>query len=792
MLYEQSVVDSKKLQKLDQFLTFLEHRFLTLEATGSDKINHTKKGTCAQIDQPGQSIDIARWKLPKHIELADPNFDKAGKIDLLLGAEHYYDIMQDKHLSLALTEEDKVDQQITKFWELDSFSTDTLCLSPLEKQCEMHFLQNIQTAIDKKPIVSLPFMDNASALGRVVILRHDDSFLWKNCYCEIHKLRQVMTHKYVFTADIEKMYRQIWIKPEDQYFQTIVWRNDPSEDLRYYRLKTVTYGTKAAPYLATKCLQHIAQKGRKEYPNGAAALENDFYVDDCLTGAETIPEALQRQQQLNKLLQKSGFKLRKWCTNNYQVLQGVPREDITSNVQLEETSYEDYTIKTLGITWTPTTDHLCGKTEIATKANISRRDVVCNESKIFMQHLTKEGYGYKDDLPAHLQEEWKRYREELKVLNTIKVPRHIYSGKTPVTAEIHTFVDASEKAYGAAVYIRATYKDKRRTIQLLCAKSHLAPINTITLPRLELKAAVLGAQLTSKIKEDLAMKNASTYYWSDSRIVLSWINCSSSIRDKFVATRVATIHELSIPKQWRHVASEHNAADVLSRGMTASKFAEHAMWFYGPMFLHGSSSTWPAPFIATNEELIIMNPPKVSQPSVMTITKEEDIIYTIQHNNSFNKLLRVIAYMMRFRRKKKYISHTIEFEEIMEARKIVFRNIQNIDFKDDIKHLKRQRETLKGSSINSLSPFLDQNGILRVGGRLEAANISFDSKHPILLPYNDPVVKMILVQIHKDNMHCGPQALLTTSRQQFWILKGKTMARSTVKPVSSALKLSQN
>ncbi|XP_070132588.1 uncharacterized protein [Drosophila bipectinata] len=779
MLYEQSIVDLKKLQKLDQFLTFLEHRFLTLEATGSDKINHTKKGTCAQIDQPGQSIDINRWKLPKHIELADPNFDKTGRIDLLLGAEHYYDIMQDKHLSLALTEEDKVDEQITKFWELDSFSTDAPCLSPLEKQCERHFLQHIQTAIDKKSIVRLPFMDNASALGEsrdlatrrflslekrllrdpqtkasyVEFMKEYEAlghmeemhtseikkaryFIPHHCVLKpestttklrvvfdasavtssgkslndlLHKgptvqnsifsiLLRFRTYKYVFTADIEKMYRQIWINPEDQYFQTIVWRNNPSEDLRYYRLKTVTYGTKAAPYLATKCLQHIAQKGRKEYPNGAAALENDFYVDDCLTGAETIPEALQRQQQLNKLLQNSGFKLRKWCTNNFQVLQGVPREDITSNVQLEETSYEDYTIKTLGITWTPTTDHLCGKTEIATKANISRRDVVSEifrifdplglfspvvmKAKIFMQHLTKKGYEYKDDLPAHLQEEWKRYREELKVLNTIKVPRHVYLGKTPVTAEIHTFVDASEKAYGAA---------------------------------------------------------------------------------------------------WRHVASEHNAADVLSRGMTASKFAEHATWFYGPMFLHGSSSTWPAPFIATNEELIIMNPPKVSQSSVMTITKEEDIIYTIQHNNSFNKLLRIIAYIMRFRRKKKYTSHTIEFEEIMAARKIVFRNIQKIDFKDDIKHLKRQRETLKGSSINSLSPFLDQNGILRVGGRLEAANISFDSKHPILLPYNDPVVKMILVQIHKDNMHCGPQALLTASRQQFWILKGKTMARSTVR-----------
>ncbi|XP_060665362.1 uncharacterized protein LOC132797628 [Drosophila nasuta] len=255
-------------------------------------------------------------------------------------------------------------------------------------------------------------------------------------------------------------------------------------------------------------------KRQKGIPNGAAALENDFYVDDCLTGAETIPEALQRQQQLNKLLQKSGFKLRKWCTNNYQVLQGVPREDITSNVQLEETSYEDYTIKTLGITWTPTTDHLCGKTEIATKANISRRDVVSEIFRIFdplglfspvvmkakfsCNTSQRRVMGTKTICRLIFRRNGNATGEELKVLNTIKVPRHVYSGKTPVTAEIHAFVDASETAYGAAVYIRATYKDKRRTIQLLCAKSHLAPINTITLPRLELKAAVLGAQLTSK------------------------------------------------------------------------------------------------------------------------------------------------------------------------------------------------------------------------------------------------------------------------------------------------------
>ncbi|XP_033245213.1 uncharacterized protein LOC117187188 [Drosophila miranda] len=345
-------------------------------------------------DQPAQSIDTSRWKLPKNITLADPNFDKTGRIDILLGAEHYFEIMQDKHVSIGkglprlqetklgwivagklrqesksqstcavLTEEDKVDQQISKFWELDSFPSNTPCLSPLEKRCEQYFVQNIQMACDKKFIVRIPFLEDASSLGEsrdlatrrlfclekrlsrdpetkasyVQFMKEYEAlghmkemhtkeiarsryFIPHHCVMKpdssttklrvvfdasavtssgkslndlMHKgptvqssifsiLLRFRMHKYVFTADIEKMYRQIWVNPEDQYYQTIVWRNDPSEDLRNYRLKTVTYGAKAAPYLATKCLQYLAQKGKREYPAGADA--EGRHDSKCTTG----------------------------------------------------------------------------------------------------------------------------------------------------------------------------------------------------------------------------------------------------------------------------------------------------------------------------------------------------------------------------------------------------------------------------------------------------------------------------------------------------------------------------
>lgn len=134
-------------------------------------------------------------------------------------------------------------------------------------------------------------------------------------------------HKYVFTADIEKMYRQILMHDEDSAYQLIVWRDNDSEEYRYYRLKTVTYGTTSAPYLATKCLQYLATQNTDKYPLGSEVVHDDFYVDDCLSGANDITTAQEMQRQVTTLLDDAGFKLRKWCANNSRLLSGIPPED---------------------------------------------------------------------------------------------------------------------------------------------------------------------------------------------------------------------------------------------------------------------------------------------------------------------------------------------------------------------------------------------------------------------------------------------------------------------------------
>jgi len=145
---------------------------------------------------------------------------------------------------------------------------------------------------------------------------------------------------------------------------------------------------------------------------------------------------------------------------------------------------------------------------------------------------------------------------------------------------------------------------------------------------------------------------------------------------------------------------------------------------------------------------------------------------------SFVKLLRIVAYIMRFKRKSSDATTMVKFEELEQCRKIVLRLIQHNNFSAEIKELKKCREVGRGSNLSALTHFLDQNDLIRVGGRLKASELSFDAKHPVLLPNNDPIVKIIHEKIHKENMHCGAQTLLATSRQRYWAIKAKAIARN--------------
>lgn len=868
--------------------------------------------------QPNQNIDVSTWNIPSNIHLADSRFYQQGKIDILLGAEFYFNLMQPGTIQLTnsgptlqntllgwivggsiqqtsapsssppLTcaifgDESSLERAVENLWKLDEIESNEKTLSPSDAQCESHFIHHTQTNMEGRFIVSLPFRENPTSLGdshamaynrfiglerrlqknediriqyiqfmreyeqlghmqRVNIddVLHPRYFIPHHCVLKpdstTTKLRVVFDAsaktstgyslndlmytgpvvqselfsilirfrlpKFVFTTDIEKMYRQILINPNDHQYQLILWRESPSSPLCYYRLNTVTYGTRAAPYLATKCLQKIANENSLKFPYGSQMLKDNFYVDDGLGGSDSLKIALEMQHELIIMLKKHGFSLKKWCANHPQLLRAIPAGDQEVNLDFDNNGAAS-TIKTLGLYWVPKSDNFCVKVKLAQHKQISKRTVTSDlaklfdplgllapvvvKAKIFIQHLWHHALDWDEPLTNDLCASWNTFRKDLENLNNFKIPRHIFQCESPVKTQLHVFADASEKAYAAVAYMRATLKSGQVIVRVLCAKSRVAPLKQQTLPRLELCAAVLAAQLAHRLKVDMQFQNQPIFLWTDSEIVLSWINAQSSSYKTFVANRVSTIQALTLAEQWRHVRSKDNPADVASRGIRAADLPTCNLWLYGPLFLHGREELWPKGYSTQVQgSTDIERKNKAVPVTATTVSNDGSIIYGIHHKNSFRTLQKTLGYVLRFINNSKIHNDSrpkhisLSPIELNDSRFKIVKAIQVYDFNKEICELKKNNQVDKSSIISSLSPFLDENDILRVGGRLEASNLSYDAKHPILLPYNDSISKLILTMFHEENYHCGPQALLAISRQQYWIIKGKSMTRSIV------------
>jgi len=206
------------------------------------------------------------------------------------------------------------------------------------------------------------------------------------------------------------------------------------------------------------------------------------------------------------------------------------------------------------------------------------------------------------------------------------------------------------------------------------------------------------------------------------------------------------------------------------------------MWFFGPLFLYQQAYSWPQPFNPKDDmPLIVAVSTKGS-----TQSKDQPWVYSIPSKNSFWHVQSTVGYALRFIKNSR-LSKALRPEyvslspiELDAALKVIVRQVQWSDFSDVIKLLTKDKFLPKSHPLSSLTPFLDEEGIIRVGGRLKLSTQSPDAIHQMILPNNDPLVTLLLERIHKENYHCGPQALLAQVRQKFWPLKGKSMVRSVV------------
>ena len=356
-------------------------------------------------------------------------------------------------------------------------------------------------------------------------------------------------------------------------FQKIFWRETPDEPLKVYTLNTVTFGTAAAPFLAIRTLHQLAEDEQENYPNAAAILKRDFYVDDLLTGANTYHEALSLRNGLIELLRKGGFNLRKWGSNDHRLTIDFTNDSHNTHLSLDVTE----TIKTLGLFWNTSSDKITYSVNISdSNDKITKRSIFSQIAKLFdplglvgpvivtakliIQNLWKAQLNWDEAVPPHLQQRWIEYRKQLPLLNHVQFKRCI-SVQNALRFELHGFCDASEKAYGACIYLRSTDSQEKHHVSLICSKSRIAPMKQITLPKLELCAATLLISLYQSTFQSLKMQINHSYFWSDSTITLHWINTPPHTLKTFVANRIGEIQTHTKPSDWRHVPTYDNPAD---------------------------------------------------------------------------------------------------------------------------------------------------------------------------------------------------------------------------------------
>lgn len=605
--------------------------------------------------------------------------------------------------------------------------------------------------------------------------------------------------KYVFTTDICKMYRQILVLPEYRQFQHILWRPSPHDELVEYELNTVTYGVNCAPYLALRVLQTIASDDCDNFELVRNALTRQTYVDDICDGADTMPNVLKLQSDLISVMHKAGLELKKWASNTPCVLEAVPAADrVCAPMPFE--SVDGYGTKVLGLQWHPEGDYLCCALSLDSAPVCTKRGVLSLVARIFdplgvfapavflaksiMQRTWQLGMTWDELLPKNIHDEWIAFVSDLPSLLNIRVPRYLNSSHG-APCYLLGFCDASQLGYAAVVYVRMADVDVNASVFLIGTKTKLAPMKSLTIPRLELNAALLLARWLSRVRDILApqLNIVGINAWSDSTVVLSWLGAPHEAFKIYVSNRVHQIRTLLPDCRWRHVDSVNNPADCASRGIMPATLAQHKLYWYGPQLAYGDPSEWddarpPLPLCDLPELRPVSCAARVDEPEVEWFNRF----------SSYDRMLRVVAYMRRFiaagirrvRRQPDHIAPTyLQKSELDSAAHVLEAESQRVHFIVLLHELSTGKH-VSSKPLARLAPFIDPDGVIRVGGRLRYSLLTYDCKHPILLSKRSHYAYLLCRRWHLVTCHAGPRVLTALISRRFWIMSLRSVLHNTI------------
>ncbi|GBN10469.1 hypothetical protein AVEN_201268-1 [Araneus ventricosus] len=390
------------------------------------------------------------------------------------------------------------------------------------------------------------------------------------------------------SADIEKAFLQIGIAPHDRDYLRFFYPRDEGEIYRHCR---VVFGVTSSPFILSACIEYLLDHAPHEFSGVVQKLRQSFYVDNCLTGVKDVSEEKYFIEMAQKVMSTACFNLRGWesnfpckyvskssgVTGVLGMLWDLDKDALKCNINLKALTCENRVTKRLILSLV---QQIFDPIGILTPATLF--------PKLLLQEMWKKGISWDEILPGYFLEEFYKWLAEMPLLSNVEIPRYMIILET---SEFHVFVDASRGAYAACIFVRSV-DSNGVNINLVRAKSRVAPLKTISIPRLELLACCIGARLANSVRNALDLPDMKITFWTDSSVVLWWIR-EQGEWSVFVTNRVREIKTLSQQQSWRHVPGNVNPADVLSRGCSPKQMLKYE-WWNGPEWLLKHPDFWPS------------------------------------------------------------------------------------------------------------------------------------------------------------------------------------------------------
>lgn len=605
----------------------------------------------------------------------------------------------------------------------------------------------------------------------------------------LFRLRQ---YKIGVSGDVRDMFPQIRIIPIDQQCQRFIWRNcETDKEPTIYIHQGMIFGSNSSPFSAQIVKNTHVATHTTESPEACDALRHGTFVDDYADSRKNVHIAARVTNDAIRIMGEINLHLVNFQSNSPELLKLLPPTHVKPQfVNLEfDRGTPNYVTKVLGMKWETFEDvlqYLLDRTQLAdqilTGLGATKRQLLSVIMKIYdplglishfhiqgrllLQEAWRSECDWDEPLPDEIQRKLADWVQKmLNEVTALKFPRCYTTIEDPDAAQIdlHIFTDASEWAMGTVAYFVLTLDDQVEVRQVF-AKGKAMPLKNLSTPQAELVAAVMGVRVAQTINKLHTYRIHSTTFWTDSECVLAQLHTHKKLKS-FFAVRINEILSSSKLHQWHHVPTGLNPADYVTK-WHADALSPQCMWFQGPEFLRNSPEMWPkGRFDTADDSLVAVLLPDVQRSTVI------QSLLNVEHNDWLT-LVEAVARKLRNNE-----DGPMTPDELDAAEAQIFAHIQLEAFEDDVRELTDRGELSSHSDLLRLSPFMDQQGVIRLQSRLQNAPIPFTAKNPAILPNKHPLVELLIKHFHSLHDHVGENQIIAALRTRAWVIGTKSAVR---------------